>query len=129
MVGCHGLDGQEFEQVPGDGEGQGTLPAGIVAKSPQDWSDLTTTHLAEPLAGYSPWGSQRALTEHYIYFIFLYSNAHTSNQSITETNLLNEESLQSIYYHAHISQKSTVILFPTTEKELQLQHQSQKLKF
>ena len=29
MVGWHQLDGREFEQVPGDGEGQGSLMCAV----------------------------------------------------------------------------------------------------
>ena len=46
MVGwCHWLDGREFEQAPGDGEGQGSLHAAVsgAAKSwtwLSDWTEL-----------------------------------------------------------------------------------------
>ena len=40
MVGCHHqLNGHEFEQAPGDGEGQGTL----VCYSPWDHKELDMT--------------------------------------------------------------------------------------
>ena len=40
MVGwCHQLDGHEFEQTPGDGEGQGSLVFG----SPWGCKELDTT--------------------------------------------------------------------------------------
>ena len=40
MVGWyHWLDGHEFEQAPGVGDGQGSL----ACCSPQDWKDLDTT--------------------------------------------------------------------------------------
>ena len=40
MVGWHpGLEGYEFEQAPGVGDGQGSL----VCCSPWDWKELDTT--------------------------------------------------------------------------------------
>ena len=42
MVGCHHrLNGHEFEQAPGDGEGQGSL----VCYSPSGHRELDTTEL------------------------------------------------------------------------------------
>ena len=43
MVGWHHrLDGHEFEQAPGDGEGQGNLPATVHGVSESDMTERLT---------------------------------------------------------------------------------------
>ena len=54
MVGWHQLNGHEFDQVPGDGEGQGSLgcysPWGCKESDTTDWLNNNKVSKASPVA-------------------------------------------------------------------------------
>ena len=57
----HRLDGHEFEQAPGDGEGQGSLPLNMVCFSPWGGKESDVTYHLNNNCGLVPIGTLPSL--------------------------------------------------------------------